>query len=147
MTQMILSKMILVPELIPRTSFFKNLRSMLSRKAWDEIRFKCYQDAGHCCEICHVKPKKLDCHEIWEYDSEKGQQRLVGVVALCSACHEVKHIGLAQMRGRAKDAMDHMMKVNNIDLETCCKLVDKAFEEWQIRNQQEWTLDVSWLEH
>ncbi|MEJ7872263.1 MAG: hypothetical protein WKF67_08375 [Rubrobacteraceae bacterium] len=39
------------------------------------------------------RPRKvrLECHEEWEYDEATGVQRLSGLVALCTRCHQVKH--------------------------------------------------------
>ena len=39
-------------------------------------------------------------HEVWDYDDARRVQRLVRLIALCPACHEVKHLGLAAKRGR-----------------------------------------------
>ena len=131
-------------ELVPQTSFFKNLRSMLTAQQWDVIRKNCYAKANHKCEICGVESKRLDCHEVWEYTH--GIQKLVGLVALCPSCHEVKHMGLAQIRGRQGDAMWHMMNVNEYGVEECQEDVDKAFELWQERSCREWKIDTSLLE-
>lgn len=38
--------------------------------------------------------------------------RLRRLIALCPAWHEITHMGLAQIRGRAEDARTHLMVVN-----------------------------------
>lgn len=89
-------------ELVPSSSWGNNLRdeANLSRGDWDTLRRGCYERAGHKCEICGgvswrtyggKRKKIVECHEIWSY--EGGVQRLEGLVALCSKCHRVKHIG------------------------------------------------------
>lgn len=42
-----------------------------------------------------VIPVPVECHEVWDYDDDRKIQRLERRVALCPACHEVKHAGLA----------------------------------------------------
>jgi 5-methylcytosine-specific restriction endonuclease McrA len=39
-------------ELVPKTAWYTNVRSNVSKKEWDRIRKKSYQNAGHVCEIC-----------------------------------------------------------------------------------------------
>ena len=57
-------------ELVPKTSWFTNLRSLVSKEQWDKIRNKVYWKAGYKCEICGSKGPKwpVECHEIWHYD-------------------------------------------------------------------------------
>lgn len=85
-------------ELVPSTSWFSNLRSLLSSEEWDKIRRGCYKNANYKCEICSgVGPKHpVECHETWEYDEKQGIQKLIGLIALCPSCHEVKHVGLEE---------------------------------------------------
>lgn len=135
----------LTPELIPQTSFFKNLRSELKAKDWDLLRNACYSNAGHRCEICNGVGKKhpVECHEIWDYDMCTGVQTLKSLIALFPPCHEVKHHGLAEIRGRLYLAKKHLMAVNNIT----STQADKAFEDswilWNLRNSIQWKLDIA----
>lgn len=135
----------IAPKLIPSTSFFTNLRSMLPASEWDRLRRDCYQKAGHVCEVCGGRGPKhpVECHEIWKYNTKKGVQRLDGLIALCPACHEVVHFGLAQVRGRGKIALKHMMKVNSMPEQQCLEIVEDAFRVWERRNQTKWKLDIS----
>jgi hypothetical protein len=137
----------LIPELIPRTSFFKNLRSMLTSEQWDIIRKATYQKASHRCEICDADGR-IECHEIWEYnDNEKNSiQKLVGLIALCPKCHEVKHLGFAQLNGRLKEAMRHMSKINGMTNKETERIVIKAFGLWEKRSEKKWELDISELD-
>jgi hypothetical protein len=136
----------LVPDLIPATSFFKNLRTTLSSHEWDIVRFAIYRAANYRCQICGEQVRVLDCHEVWEYDEKTGVQKLAGLLGICKDCHEVKHIGLAQMRGRMGQATDHMAKVNGMDRESTEAVIAEAFKIWRQRSQRKWTMDVSALE-
>lgn len=138
--------MILTIELVPKTAWFTNLRSHLTSKEWDVVRKKCYKEANYQCEICGGKGNKhpVECHEKWDF--EDGKITLKGLIALCPSCHEVKHIGLAGIRGRGEIALKHFMKVNNIDRKTASHYIQEAFELYHKRSEREkWELDVSYL--
>jgi len=60
-------------------------------------------------------------------------------------CHEVKHMGRAGAMGRARQAIQHLMKVNGWSEDDALAYVEVAFEVWSRRSQEEWTLDLSWL--
>lgn len=135
-------------ELVPSTSWFSNLRSLLSAEEWDKIRKGCYKHAEYKCEICGgIGPKHpVECHETWEYDEEKAVQKLIGLIALCPNCHEVKHIGLAGIRGRKAQATSHFCKVNECTEVEAQKYITEAFELWGKRSELEWQLDINLLE-
>jgi 5-methylcytosine-specific restriction endonuclease McrA len=82
-------------ELVPKTSWCKNLRNELTQEDWDVLRKEAYRRAGYECEICGGRGEKwpVECHERWEYDDAANVQSLSGLVALCPKCHRVKHIG------------------------------------------------------
>lgn len=138
-------KLILEPDLIPRTSFFRNLRALLKTGEWDIIRRSIYAQAGHKCEICNGVHYSLHCHEVWAYDEKAGIQQLAGLICLCPDCHESVHYGLAEIRGRSEIALKHIMVVNGIDRDTALAVVKKAFDLWRKRSTRFWTLDVSLL--
>lgn len=135
-------------ELVPQTSWFSNLRSLLSQGEWDVVRKGCYVKAGHVCEICGgVGPKHpVECHEVWEYDEESGVQKLVGLIALCPSCHKTKHYGFARISGKEKEIKEHFIKVNNITNKVADEYINNAFLEWEKRNKIKWILDVSILD-
>ena len=135
-------------ELVPSTSWFSNLRSLLSSEEWNKVKKGCYKHAGYKCEICSgVGPTHpVECHETWEYDEKTGIQKLVCIVALCPSCHEVKHFGLAGIKGRTNEAIAHFCKVNGCQVPEAEKYIDEAFATWNKRSEQEWELDVSMLE-
>src|SRR5258708_31337818 len=93
-------------ELVPQTSWYSNLRKVLSQSEWDKIRTKAYADYGNKCGICGATGR-LNCHEIWQYDGQRRAQKLIGFIALCDLCHHLKHIGLAS----------HLLRQGKLDYE------------------------------
>lgn len=111
-------------ESIPLSLWGVNLRDKLGPVTWARVRSDCYARAGHVCEICgDVGPKHpVECHEIWEYDGERRIQKLVGFIALCPACHEVKHYGRACAVGRAAQAQRHFLKSTAAPRRKCARI-------------------------
>lgn len=132
-------------ELIPKTSFFDNLRSMLSVEEWDILRKQCYKDAGYKCEICSGQGSKwpVECHEVWSYDFKNKIQKLERLIALCPACHECKHLGLAQLKGRLHYVKTHLAEVNEIDQDEVEQMIAEAWALWKQKNKIQWKLDIS----
>jgi hypothetical protein len=106
-----------------------------------------YELAGKRCEVCGGRGSKhpVECHEVWEYDETARVQRLVRMVALCPACHEVKHIGLANIKGRGEIAAAHLAEVNDWTPQVTAVYIDQAFDVWKARSNRTWSLDVSAL--
>jgi len=135
-------------ELVPSTAWYSNLRRMLPKELWDRLRRSVYEKAGHRCEICGgTGPRHpVECHEVWSWthrdvtNSIRGGQRLERVQALCPACHEVKHFGLAQVRGRDREAMRHLTRVNGWNLAQGRQYVARMFAEWEERSSFKWVL-------
>jgi len=139
-------------ELVPRSCFYKNVRSNVTREEWDAIRFMVYENAGFKCEICGkesgmdaCRVKDLEAHEVFEY--KDGIQKLVRLEALCSACHGVKHIGRLQMisQWRYKKAIEHFAKINRLTHNEIVVCLHEAQETWLKRSNIEWELDISYL--
>jgi 5-methylcytosine-specific restriction endonuclease McrA len=139
---------LLTIELIPRTAWYKNVRSNVSTQAWEKLRKTIFKNAGYRCEICGGRGKKwpVECHEIFVYDDERHIQKLVRLIALCPACHEVKHIGLAGLRGKGNSAKAHLAKVNNWSSQDAELYIEGCFEIWHQRSCHQWTLDLSYLD-
>ncbi len=139
-------KLKLTIELVPRTSWYNNLRKCMSKRDWDKIREKTFAEYGHRCAICGSE-QRLNCHEIWEYNDKKHVQKLLGFIALCGMCHHVKHLGLAKIlasEGKLdyEKVVEHFMKVNNCDHKTFEGQRKRAFQEWEERSQHEWLIDL-----
>jgi len=88
----------------------------------------------------------VECHEIWHYDDTTHVQTLVRLIALCPACHAVKHIGLAKVNGSLAEARSHLAQVNSwTEAETEAYLA-QVWMVWEERSRHDWRLNLSWLE-
>lgn len=132
-------------ELVPDSCWYSNLRSALPKEVWDRIRKKAYARAGGKCMICGAPATRLEAHEQWEYDDEKLVQKLVNIIAVCRACHEVIHIGRTSLMGREREASEHFMKVNGASYAEYRAALGEANEKHRERSAKEWTPDVSRL--
>lgn len=139
-------------ELVPRTSFYTNVRSNVSANVWNIIRKDCYAKANYRCEICNGIGQNqgykwsVECHEIWNYDDTTNVQKLVGLIALCPKCHMVKHIGLTQIKGKMDIAIKHFMSVNKCSKSDALNYISGSFKIWEKRSNKEWKLDISHIE-
>jgi len=133
-------------ELVPKTSWYNNLRKILPGSEWDRIRKEAYRNANYRCEICGQEGR-LSCHEIWSYDDIESIQKLEGFQALCDDCHMIKHIGFAGIQA-SKGLLDmdklisHFMKVNNVNADDFKIHKAKAISTWAERSRREWTVDL-----
>lgn len=134
-------------DLVPRTAWFSNLRSELTASEWDFARKLVAREAGHRCEACGGRGPQhpVECHERWHYDEKTKVQTLIGLVALCPACHEATHFGLATIRGRDAQALAQLKKVRGWPTTKAKKHVDAAFDAYAQRSCFQWTLDARWL--
>lgn len=140
--------------IVPAPCRYNNLRAWLLTR-WERLRDQCFDAAGHVCEICgRVGPKwaPVEAHESWSFDVELGPdscaiepavQRFDGLQALCPACHEVKHIGLAIAKGRGTLAVNHLCDVNGWTFPQGQAYVDECFEMWSFLSSIEtWRYDL-----
>lgn len=138
-------------ELVPRTSWYENVRKVASEQRWREIRNECYNKAGHKCEICGQTgieqgyDHNVECHEIFEYDDTKHVQKLKGFIALCPHCHKVKHAGLAQINGEEELVLRKLMEVNNMSEIAAIDYLSESFYIWEQRSVYDWTVDLTYL--
>ncbi|EOX8956814.1 HNH endonuclease [Enterobacter pasteurii] len=135
-------------ELVPRTCWFDNVRSAVSPSDWKRLRQQTARTAGWKCQVCGGKGPRwpVECHEIWHYDDDRQCQTLTGLIALCPSCHQVKHMGLSELRGKKDEAVAHLALVNGWSLQGAFDYVDEAFDVWRERSRHAWQLDISWLE-
>jgi len=133
-------------ELVPASAWYSNMRKLVKRSVWDQIRKEVYAAYDHRCGICGADTR-LECHEIWEYDDVRHIQRLTGLIALCKLCHFVKHLGLAGIlasEGRLdlEVVVAHYMTINKCDREAYQTHKTIAFREWRERSEHEWQVDL-----
>jgi hypothetical protein len=132
--------------LVPKSCWYANVRSNVSKEDWDEIRRSAYKKADYKCVICGMENVKLEAHEIFEYDDKNHIQKLMDIVALCPECHEVYHIGLTSIKNRYAIALQHLAIVNNFELNEAIEYINKAFMTWKERSSYKWRLDLKYLE-
>lgn len=137
----------LTVELVPRTCHYSNLRSELTRTEWDRLRRLCYHRAGYRCVVCGGRGDRhpLECHEVWEYDDDRMVQTFAEVVALCPACHEVKHLLRATRVGRQDRALAHLAEVNGWTPLQTRRYFGGECATWARRSRLEWTLNFDKL--
>lgn len=138
--------MILTIELVPETSFYNNLRKMMSQESWDKLRKSIYAKYNHICGICGASGK-MNCHEIWEYDDRHHIQHLKGFISLCDLCHHCKHIGYAQILSNEgkldfDDVVNHFLKVNKCSMREYEDYIGKMWEQWEERSNHSWKIDL-----
>jgi 5-methylcytosine-specific restriction endonuclease McrA len=140
--------MLLTIELVPKSSWYSNVRSNVTINEWDIIRKKSYKKAGYKCEICGGKGNKhpVECHEIWDYNESTNVQKLIGLISLCPKCHKTKHVGLSQIRGEEDIVIKQLMKVNKISDQESIEYINESFNIWIERSDKKWTLDISYLD-
>ncbi len=139
-------KLKLTIELIPSSVWSQNLRSILKPKVWAGLRKEVCRKYNYRCVICGSKGK-LQAHEVWEYDDKDHIQRLKDVIAVCSKCHLVKHIGFAGILGTKKkidyeNLVKHFMKVNKCSHETFEKHLKEAIKKFEELSRYDWQIDL-----
>lgn len=136
----------LTAELVPASTWYRNLRSAVPRETWDRIRRRVYAEHGYRCAVCGARGR-LSCHEVWAYDDEARVQRLSGFVALCDWCHHVKHLvhaaGLAS-EGKLdyERVVQHFMRVNGCGRDAFEEHRGRAMEVYRRRSAEEWRVDL-----
>jgi hypothetical protein len=141
-------------ELVPRSSWYTNVRSQVSKAQWDVLRKRQATLAGHQCEVCqdsglHQGYKwPVECHEIWDYNDDTHTQTLNGLISLCPRCHKVKHAGRTiYVEHDLVLVVNQLMKVNSMSEDQVHDYVLKSLEQWKSRSQFDWTVDVSLLDN
>lgn len=135
-------------DLVPKTAWFSNLRSELSEDEWNAVRKQVYSNSGSVCSICSGRGPKhpVEAHERWIFDIETRTQTLLRIEALCPACHEATHMGLANVKGNGERAAKRLMYVNGWTPEQVDSHVANAFMTWEYLSRiDDWKLDASAL--
>lgn len=140
------SRMKLTAELVPKTAWEQSLRELLGRKVWGGIRENIIRNRGEKCQICGETEGIMNLHEIWSYDDVGHIQKLDGFILLCSLCHNVKHIGFAQILAKQgkldlNRVIKHFCLVNGCSEMEFQTHVKVAFAIWRERSKYQWTQD------
>lgn len=134
-------------DLVPQTCWRTNARSLLSEVDWERVKRMARLRTDRRCELCGDSPSKIDTHERWEFRATKTTRRQIlrRLIALCPACHEATHMGLASVNGRAVEAMRHLRKIRKWTKRQTEIHEEEARALWVDRSSVYWTLDVSLL--
>lgn len=105
---------------------------------------------GKLCTVCNTQTDSLELDEDWLYctswdesGSLRGVAYLRGLRPVCGECHLAKHQGRAGKLGKSSKALEHLAKVNSLDLGRTEELVKRAFEihSW-LSNIAKWTFVI-----
>lgn len=137
---------VLLPDMLPSSTWEANLRHMLAEDEWDRLRKFCYQAAGSTCVACGSRGEPhLEAHEAWSFDEAKGIQRLKGLLCFCPTCHKAKHLGFAQRIGRLPQVYAKLRWLNDWDEARLEQELAKVQVRQEELSQRNWTLDISFL--
>lgn len=136
-------------ELVPKSCWCSNIRTLVEPEDWDVLRKATYGHYGHVCAICGERGPKwpVECHEVWQYliRPKASTQKLRYLVALCPSCHEVKHFGRSVAVGNEDRALTHLRKINKWSKKKAESYINQVFQIWRLRSEIEnWQLDLSW---
>lgn len=135
---------VLLPEMLPVTTWEQNVRTRLTPEVWDRMRRHAYQAAGYRCRICGADGR-LEAHEDWRLVNETCVQELAGILALCPLCHKVHHLGIARRLGMLSEVRTHMMRINGWSTAALDAAIAEAYEVWEQRCDWPWQVDLGWL--
>lgn len=137
---------VLLPDMLPTTTWENNLRTALSEHEWDRLRKFAYQAAGHACVACGSRGDPyIEAHESWSFNEQTGVQRLKGLLALCGLCHKGKHLGFANRIGRLQQVYARLRWLNDWDDAQLAAGLADVERRQAILSAREWTLDLSFL--
>jgi len=115
-------------------------------------------DRSGACTICGKPGSEVDenwlyCLTVEEGSGSSGAKHYRGVAylqglrLLCRDCHLAKHQGYAATRGKEKEALEQLAKVNGLTLEEAEELVDQAFRVHAIISSvRNWSIRVELLD-
>lgn len=137
---------VLLPDMLPTTSWEANLRTIFSEAEWNRLRKFCYQAAGNTCVACGSRGEPhVEAHESWRFNEQTGVQSLRGLLCLCPTCHKAKHLGYANRIGRLPQVLDRLMWLNDWDKPTLTAELAKVEARQEELSKRAWTLDLSFL--
>ncbi|MDD4154598.1 MAG: hypothetical protein PHT30_04245 [Bacilli bacterium] len=100
-------------DLLPKGAWGNNLSKVLPKKDWDTLRQACYERANQRCAICGIRYAELNAHEVWDFNIRTKTQTLKAIIALCPACHGVKHMRNSERIGYGESSKRHFLEINN----------------------------------
>jgi hypothetical protein len=138
----------LMPHLVPKPLWGKSAAQLFKGKAravWKRIRSNALQVALGVCQVCSdpVPESDLNCHELWDYDDDRGTATLVGLRMQCRKCDCAVHMGRAEKQGFLDVAIAQLYKVNGVGELEAMKLYRRARGIWSQRNKKQWRIVVA----
>lgn len=137
---------VLIPDMLPVTTWEQNIRTSVSGELWDRMRRHAYKAAGYRCEICG-DGGKLEAHESWRLINETCVQKLERILALCPLCHKAHHLGIARRLGVLPQVKAQLKRVNGWTDQQLVQAIEDAYDIWEQRCEWPWSVDLSWLAH
>ena len=133
-------------DMIPKTTYFKNVRSLFGENDWNLIRHHIYSRCDYRCECCNKKKNRyLEAHERWLFDETTQTQKLIRIIALCKLCHSATHYGHSKRTKNMDKINMHIKKINNYNDEELKNHIKESYDIWKSRNNIKWNLDFSIL--
>lgn len=136
-------------DMIPASSFGASLANLLTSDSWKAIRKPFFQAAGYVCQICGESDGPVEGHEVWRFlDGHQDRngwalQRLETVLCLCRTCHQMFHLGLGAITGKAKEIEERIRDVNEWTANELRSYVDHVGRQHAKRSKRKWMLDLS----
>jgi hypothetical protein len=142
----IMNKMLYV-DMLPKSTWGKNLRELLTEECWNSVKKKTYAIAQYRCEICSGRGMShpVECHERWDFNVKTKTQTLTKTIALCPKCHTATHFGFATMIGKQQEAKNHLMNVNNWTRIQVEEHINESIKNLKELEKTIWTLDARWI--
>ena len=110
----------------------------LERNGLLQYRSKQPSDIAHASLLHDVGAMILDC-------TVANSKYLADFLVGASGCHELKHIGLAEVRGYLDRAKSHLAEVNGWTDEQVELHLASQIEVWHRRSAVSWALDLECL--
>ena len=133
-------------DLIPATSWYRNVRSAVSEADWERIRKFVCERSKFKCELCRKSCSRYaHVHERFSYDFQTGVQKLERLLCICEDCHRTIHYGKAKIDHLEKEAKDHLKKVRGFTDQETEEHIHNSFEQWSQKNNIKWKIDLSIL--
>lgn len=141
--------LILEIELVPKSCYTKNIRSLVSKAEWDRIRYVTGGISDFKCEICGERGTKhpVECHEVWRFDDSSHTQTLIKFQSICPLCHQTKHLGFSSILGHLERAEERFMKLNGLTKTIAEKIINKSIYQNNQRSKHDWKLEISLLSY
>lgn len=138
---------VILPDMLPSSSWESNLRTALTDKEWDRLRKFCYQAAGNTCIACGSRGEPhVEAHEAWSFDEKTGIQKLKGLLCLCPSCHKIKHLGYSRRVGLYEQVKRKLLWLNDWTEGDFSKAIAAMQETQERLSALEWKLDITFLQ-